>query len=145
MTTPNAIEKRGSSLIRDWLNVARFYLGSRRGILALAAVAIVAGFAFNWSWLVATGVAPILIAVLPCAVMCGLGLCFHKLFGASHSTERPRPSITEDQTGESPARPNRADSVFSASDCCDDATNAAAPAQSKSLTPTDDEREITHR
>lgn len=137
MTTPNAIEKRDSSLTRDWLNVTRFYLGSRRGILALAAVAIVAGFAFNWSWLVATGIAPILIAVLPCAVMCGLGLCFHKLFGTSHSTERPRPSVAADQTGELPAQPNRAGSINSGPDCCGDAADTG-PVQMKS--PSDDER-----
>ncbi len=32
------------------------------------------GVAFNWSWLVAVGVAPLILAVLPCVAMCGLGL-----------------------------------------------------------------------
>ena len=47
----------------------------RRGWLVLAAAALGAGGALNWGWLTAIGLAPILIAVAPCAVMCGLGLC----------------------------------------------------------------------
>jgi hypothetical protein len=40
----------------------------------------------SWSWLVAVGVAPFLIAVLRCAVMCTLGLCARKIAGRSCST-----------------------------------------------------------
>jgi len=29
----------------------------------------------GWGWLVAAGIAPVLLSVLPCLVMCGLGLC----------------------------------------------------------------------
>lgn len=58
-------------------------LFSRRGLLVIAALAIAAGLTLNWSWLVATGAAPILIAVLPCLVMCGLGLCMNKLTGGN--------------------------------------------------------------
>jgi hypothetical protein len=44
----------------------------------LATVAVIAAAAFNWSWLVALGLAPLLLTLLPCAVMCVLGLCMHK-------------------------------------------------------------------
>ena len=37
----------------------RLILGSGRFWLALVVVAVVAGAAFNWSWLVAVGVAPL--------------------------------------------------------------------------------------
>jgi hypothetical protein len=47
----------------------------RRGWLLLALAVVVAGGALNWSWLTAIGVAPLLLAVAPCALMCGLGLC----------------------------------------------------------------------
>jgi hypothetical protein len=43
--------------------------------------------------LVATGLAPILISVLPCAVMCALGLCFHKLFSAQGAQARSAASF----------------------------------------------------
>ncbi len=59
---------------------------SDRRTLTFAAVVIVAGgFALNWSWLVAAGVAPILLTLLPCVLMCGLGLCVNKLLGKSCS------------------------------------------------------------
>ena len=48
----------------------------KRGVLVLAAVAVfIAAAAFNWSWLVAVGMAPLLLALAPCAVMCALSLC----------------------------------------------------------------------
>jgi len=53
------------------------------GALAVAAV----GLALNWSWLVAAGVAPILLAIAPCAVMCALGLCMNRLTGQTCATE----------------------------------------------------------
>ena len=61
-----------------WAPRGRLILGSRRFWLVLAAVAVVAGAAFNWSWLVAVGVAPLLLTLLPCAAMCALHLCASK-------------------------------------------------------------------
>jgi hypothetical protein len=46
------------------IETIRRTLGGRWGLLAVAAAAVVAGLAFNWSWLVAIGVAPLIIAVL---------------------------------------------------------------------------------
>ena len=49
---------------------------TRRRSLILAAMALAAaGFWLNWGWLTAVGAAPLLLALAPCAVMCGLGLC----------------------------------------------------------------------
>ena len=58
-------------------NRAGFNL-NRKWLLGLAAVALIAGVAFNWSWLVAAGVAPLLVGILPCAAMCALHLCSRK-------------------------------------------------------------------
>jgi hypothetical protein len=71
------------SLGRDVLYALRYYLGGRRGYLILAAVAIAGGLAFNWSWLAAAGIAPLLLAALPCVAMCALGLCMNKVTGGS--------------------------------------------------------------
>jgi hypothetical protein len=49
-----------------------------------AAVAIVAASAWQWSWLVAVGVIPVLLSFAPCLLMCGLGLC---MMGRGSSTK----------------------------------------------------------
>ena len=67
---------------------ARRYLGGRRGWIVLAVLAMGAGVALNWSWLVAIGVAPVLIALAPCAAMCALGLCMNRMGGKSCSAAR---------------------------------------------------------
>ncbi|MBU4527515.1 MAG: hypothetical protein KUA43_21470 [Hoeflea sp.] len=68
---------------RDVLYALRYYLGGRRGYLILAAVLIAGGLAFNWSWLAAAGIAPLLLTALPCVAMCALGLCMNKVTGGS--------------------------------------------------------------
>jgi hypothetical protein len=67
----------------DFAFTIRRYLGNRWVLLAAATVAIAAGGALNWSWLVALGIAPVLLSVLPCVVMCGLGVCCMKMMGGS--------------------------------------------------------------
>ncbi|WP_128943312.1 hypothetical protein [Bradyrhizobium zhanjiangense] len=49
-------------------------------------IAVIAGTAFGWNWLVAAGIAPVLLSVLPCLVMCGLGLCMNRLIGRTSAT-----------------------------------------------------------
>jgi hypothetical protein len=57
------------------------YVSSRWLLLAIGALVLIIGATLNWGWLVAAGIAPILIAVAPCAIMCGLGLCAMKMMG----------------------------------------------------------------
>ena len=38
---------------------------------------LAAGFAWQWSWLIAIGVAPLLVSFAPCVAMCALGLCMN--------------------------------------------------------------------
>jgi hypothetical protein len=78
-------------------------LSSRRGIIVLATVAVVAGLTFNWSWLVAAGVAPILLSLLPCAVMCALGLCMTRMGGRSCSADTPAPPASREEADETTA------------------------------------------
>jgi hypothetical protein len=67
-----------TSLGHDVVHAVQYYLKGRRGLLVLTGTALVAGLAFNWSWMVAVGVAPLLLSVLPCVAMCALGLCMNK-------------------------------------------------------------------
>lgn len=84
-----------SSLGRDLLTAARSYLGGRRGLLVLGAVAVGGGLVSSWGWLVAAGVGPLLLSVLPCAAMCALGLCMHRKSGGSQAAERDAPVPTD--------------------------------------------------
>jgi hypothetical protein len=127
----------------DILNALRYYLSGRRGLIVLAGVAVVGGLSLNWGWLVAIGVAPIIIAALPCVVMCALGLCMRKMTsGTSQTTaataERPSgvdlswmrsqnltaalPQIAaREDRNESPATP-ASDTAPMISSCCSSAT-----------------------
>jgi len=49
----------------------------RRWML-LSAVVAAGGLAMGWDQLVVLGIAPVLVSILPCLAMCGLGLCMLK-------------------------------------------------------------------
>lgn len=51
------------------------WLTRRRLLFVGAATVMGGGMALNWGWLTAIGLAPVLVSLAPCAVMCGLGLC----------------------------------------------------------------------
>lgn len=87
MTDTRSPEVTETPLSRDILYALRYYLGGRRGLIALATIALATGLAFNWNWLVAAGIAPLLLTALPCLVMCALGLCMNRMAGRSCSTE----------------------------------------------------------
>ena len=53
----------------------RGFLRTRFGIIAMAALAIGGGFYMGWGYVVAAGLAPLILGVAPCAAMCALGLC----------------------------------------------------------------------
>jgi hypothetical protein len=59
------------------------YLSIRWVLLAIGSLVLIVGASLNWGWLVAAGIAPILIAVAPCAITCGLGLCAMKMMSGS--------------------------------------------------------------
>lgn len=84
MTTPAESQER--PLSQDVLYALRYYLGNRRALLIIGGIVLVAGLAFNWSWLAAIGAAPLLLSVLPCVAICALGLCMNKMGGRSCST-----------------------------------------------------------
>jgi hypothetical protein len=87
MSSPEAAGATKPSLAQDWLNALRYWLRGRNGVIVLLVLAIVSGAALSWSWLVAVGIAPLLLAFAPCAAMCALGLCANKMAGRSCSTE----------------------------------------------------------
>jgi len=83
MTTTDTTKSTDTSLTRGWLQLAGYYLGNRWVLLGLEGLLFITGLLFRWGWLVAAGIAPILLALAPCAIMCGLGLCSMKMMGGS--------------------------------------------------------------
>lgn len=77
----------GQSLARIVLGLSRYYFGGRRGLIVLTVAALGAGAFLNWGWLVAAGIAPLLLTLAPCAAMCALGLCMNKAGSKSCSGE----------------------------------------------------------
>lgn len=78
MSAYDADNPKERSLTQDVWSAARYYLGGRIGIIAMAAVALGTAGYFNWGWLVAAGLAPIILMMLPCAAMCAVGMCKKK-------------------------------------------------------------------
>ncbi|MFK0692278.1 hypothetical protein ACFX5Q_29430 [Mesorhizobium sp. IMUNJ 23033] len=100
MTTTERTQARQAPPSRDVQSIVRSIFGGRRGLIAAGAAIAIASLAFNWSWLVAAGIAPVLLSLLPCVAMCALGLCMNR--GGSCSTE----NVTEQQGADSPKVPS---------------------------------------
>lgn len=81
-TTPTA----EPSLTRQIADLLKHWFRGRRGLIALVVLVLGTGAYLNWSWLVAAGIAPILVTLAPCAAMCALGLCMKGGAGNSCST-----------------------------------------------------------
>ena len=64
----------------------RSWLKSPRGLLLIGIAVIALGLALGWKWVVALGVAPIILAFAPCALMCALGVC---MMGMGRKTANP--------------------------------------------------------
>ena len=54
------------------------WLGRRRALLVATAAVAVPALWLGWPWLLAAGLAPLLLSLAPCLIMCALGLCVMK-------------------------------------------------------------------
>lgn len=88
MKTLETAKASDTSLTQGLLYALRYWLGGRRGLIAAAILAVVGGVVLNWGWLAAAGIAPLILAVLPCVAMCAFGLCANKMGGKSCSNEQ---------------------------------------------------------
>lgn len=89
-----------ASFVRYWIHAAWMRIGKRRALILIGITVAGAGIAFNWSWLAAIGVAPILLSLAPCAAMCALGLCMTKTGGKSCSSGQQADKASRDITAQ---------------------------------------------
>jgi hypothetical protein len=68
-----------TTLMQDIGSYLRHRLRGWRGMIAAAVILAVPALWVGWPWLVAAGLAPIILAAAPCAVMCAAGLCMNRV------------------------------------------------------------------
>lgn len=114
MSLSESTKTKETLLTHDVLFAARYYLGNRSALLILGTLAIAIGLYFGgWSWLVAAGLAPLVLSLLPCTVMCVFGVCMMCRSNKAPSTDAgsgptsstalsvttvPRPTATSDSS-----------------------------------------------
>ncbi|WGS21087.1 MULTISPECIES: hypothetical protein [unclassified Bradyrhizobium] len=118
----------------------RRYVANKWFLLAVAGLALIGITAASWSWLVAAGIASVLLSVLPCLVMCGLGLCMHKFIGGSGAPRAPG-SPAADPSAVS-ARPAPDSTPAYGSNCCGE--GLGVPADTLAENPGTQVKESTH-
>ena len=55
----------------------------RTMLWTLGLASLAAGLAWQWNWLAAIGVVPLLISAAPCAAMCAIGVCMSRMRGGA--------------------------------------------------------------
>ena len=86
----------------NYPGLLRSWIGDRR-VLAVAGLAFIAiGLALGWNWLTAVGIAPLIVATVPCLIMCALGLC---MMGKSQTacSSQPTPGAGDPPTRADPS------------------------------------------
>lgn len=141
-TTPQSTTTAEGSLGRDVLYAARYYLGNRWVLLALAGLAVAIGLSFGgWGWLVAAGLAPILLSTLPCLIMCGFGVCMACRSGKKQSTASGDTAVSSTSLAAFGVAKMDQPAVGDAS-CCGGAEKPQSPRMKQAQSP--DERRDSH-
>lgn len=121
MATPK-ITADNKSFLRNILPSARYTLGNWRVLLGLAIAAGAVGLAFNWSWLIAVGLAPILLSTLPCLLMCVFGACIMCRSG------KEQPSAQTVDNKNASLATSSANALPASASCCREPARDASPA-----------------
>ncbi|NUZ08466.1 hypothetical protein [Piscinibacter koreensis] len=78
------------------VGASRPWLRSRWTWVSIAAFASASALIWSWPWLSAIGAASVIVSLLPCAVMCGLGLCMSPRRGGSCHTGKGADGVNAD-------------------------------------------------
>lgn len=102
MKTSAATKTPAVNPMQNLFSLLRERVGGKNGLIAVAILAVGGGLVLNWSWLVAAGIAPVILGILPCVAMCALGLCANKMIGGKSScSSSETPPKTAETTGPS--------------------------------------------
>ena len=120
----NSIRSDGATVTPAWTQAitlgGRF--NPRASLIALALAGAGAGLFQGWEWLAAAGLAPLLLAVLPCAAMCALGLCASRAGNKDASTGTAAGAVPPKE-----AQPPAPEMVASAETSAVEKTSTPAP------------------
>ena len=81
MKTLETAKASDTSLTQNLLYASRYRLSGCGGLIVAPVLAVVGGIVINWGWLVAAGLALPILSLLPCVVMCAVGLFVNKKMG----------------------------------------------------------------
>src|SRR6266571_4532133 len=88
---------------------AEWWMPTKRWVLiGLAIGGAIAGLASGWDWIVAAGLAPLVVSALPCIAMCALGMCAmrgQKSCQGEDATPRNRNAAGQSAQTTEPPRP----------------------------------------
>jgi hypothetical protein len=130
------------SLGRDMLWAARYYLGTRWTLPTLGSLGIIASLYFGgWGWLVAAGLAPVVLSTLPCLVMCAFGVCMMCRSGEKHSAVS-RDTADPALSSASPSTTEISQPMAGGMSCCSGAAIGPSP-RAKETQPVN-ERKDSH-
>jgi len=140
MTDVKSVEAASTSLTRDLLYAARYYLGNRWVLVGILSLAAVLGLYFGgWGWLVAAGLAPIILSALPCLIMCAFGVCMMCRSQKQAVAPRDAADTATSATALGAAKLDR-ESVAESS-CCQAQADEPLPTKVKQLQPIDERRD----
>ena len=83
------------TLTQEWMAILRYWLRPPWGYIVAGTVLVAGGLALGWGWLVAAGLLPVLLSVLPCLAMCALGLCMMGRDKPSGTKHTPADDVVE--------------------------------------------------
>ena len=105
-------------------STAERWLGSRRAVAVSAVTLAAAGLWFGWPALVAAGVAPIILAVAPCLLMCGV-MCAANACSRPNKRNSASAASTSLEAHVAPAASGASSSLGSGYACCAPTENPA--------------------
>lgn len=80
-------------------------LNPRNLVIGVAVASGVGALVLGWDWLVAAGLAPIVVAAAPCLVMCALGVCMNRMSKRDQTAAGTPPLTTGPDAQAVKARP----------------------------------------
>ncbi len=93
------VSATGEASARKFSRAAWRMPTKRWALIGLAIGGAIAGLALGWDWVVAAGLAPLVVSVLPCVAMCALGMCAMR--GGQKSCQGEGATPRNENTGQS--------------------------------------------